>query len=109
MADATLKPIFSSLEEDPEAGVAIDAFVVGLGERVDMLQDAEVEGDLRQLAALAGGVITEADKAGFAPLSDVAKRLESACFDGDAVMARACLCELTDAAQCVRLGHKGAV
>jgi hypothetical protein len=109
MTAATLKPIFSSHKDDLDTGDSINSFVISLGERIDMLQDAEIEGDLSQLAALAGGLIIAADKAGFEPLSALARRLETACFDDDAKDAHARVCELTDIAHRVRLGHKGSV
>ena len=48
-----LKPIFSIYAADPELEERIDAFVVQMGERVDYLQDAEIDGDLELLRELA--------------------------------------------------------
>ena len=47
------KPIVSTRSEDPALEERIDRFVVGLGERIDSLQDAESAGDRGALRALA--------------------------------------------------------
>lgn len=104
-----LKPIYSSLEDDPGAGETIDAFVVGLAERVDVLQDIEREGDLARLASLTAALIADAQRAGFGSLVEIGRALERACYDADEKSARDQLCRLTDEAQCARLGHKGSV
>ena len=40
------KPILSSYAADPELEERISAFVVQMGERIDYLQDADIDGDL---------------------------------------------------------------
>ena len=107
-ADA-MKPIFSSIAGDPDSDKTVGAFVVGIAERIDTLQDAEVCGDLAQLAALASGLIVESAAAGFDALAEVGKLLETACFQEDAKAARQQIVELTDLSQRIRLGHKSAL
>ena len=104
-----LKPIYSSLEQDPGAGETIDTFIIGLAERVDTLQDTERLGDLSQLAALTAALIADAQRAGFESLAEIGKAVQSACFDEDAPAVRERLCDLTDESQRARLGHKGSV
>jgi HPt (histidine-containing phosphotransfer) domain-containing protein len=108
MSAELLKPIYSSRCDDPAAGDAVDRFVVGLAERIDLLQDAEVDGDFARLAELAEGLVVEADSSGFGALAGVAQALESACRGDDPKAAREKLLELTEIAQRIRLGHKGA-
>lgn len=103
-----LKPIYSSRSDDPSVDEVVDRFVVGLAERIDMLQDAEADGDLAQLAALAGELTRAADAAGFEALTSIAKALEAACSDDEPQSARKRLLGLTEIAQRVRLGYKGA-
>jgi hypothetical protein len=102
-----LKPIYSSRSDDPDLGEAVDRFVIGLAERIDLLQDAEADGDLAQLAGLASGLIVEADAAGFEALARTARALEAACSDDEPKAARKQLLGLTEIAQRIRLGHKG--
>jgi hypothetical protein len=104
-----MKPIYSTLGDDPSSGEAIDSFVVGLAERIDMLQDAEAGGDLAQLAGQASLLIVEAAEAGFAAFEKVGKELEAACFEKDGKAARQRLVELTELSQRIRLGYKGSV
>jgi len=108
MPQEHLKPIYSSRSEDASAGAAVDRFVIRLAERIDALQDAEADGDLAQLAALAGELIAEAAAAGFEAFASTGEALGAACGDGDAEDARERLLELTQIAQRIRLGHKGA-
>ena len=103
-----LKPIYSSRSDDPSVDEVVDRFVVGLAERIDMLQDAEADGDLAQLAALARGLIAAANEAGFEALAGIAKALEAACCDDEPQSARERLLGLTEIAQRIRLGYRGA-
>ena len=102
-----LKPIYSSRRDDSSDGDAIDRFVIQLGERIDELQDAETDGDLTLLAALASELTGEADTAGYGAFVRCAKLLEDACLEGDAEDARDRLLDLTEIAQRIRLGHRG--
>ena len=104
-----LKPIYSSRSDDPSVGEAVDRFVIGLAERIDLLQDAEADGDLAQLAVLASGLIVEADAIGFEAFARTARALEAACSDDEPEAARKQLLGLTEIAQRIRLGHKGAI
>jgi hypothetical protein len=108
MSAEPLKPIYSSRSEDSSAGDAVDRFVIRLAERIDALQDAEADGDLARLAALTGELIVEADAAGFEAFASTAAALEAACFGDEAKAARERLLDLTEIAQRIRLGHKGA-
>jgi len=109
MSSEPPKPIYSSCGDDPEVGDALDSFVIGLAERIDVLQDAEAAGDFAQLAALAGRLATDAEFTGFGTLATAAHSLESACFSGDPKLAREATFDITELAQRIRMGHKGSV
>jgi hypothetical protein len=101
------RPIFSSRMDDPELADAIDAFVVGLAERVDHLQDAEAHRNLEQLSLLATRLAADAEKLGFAYLATSAGAVEAACSAEDASAAHKSVVEVTHVSQRVRLGHRG--
>jgi HPt (histidine-containing phosphotransfer) domain-containing protein len=103
-----LKPIYSSHSDDSSDGDAVDRFVIRLAERIDVLQDTEADGDLARLAALAGELSVEAGEAGFEALVAFARTLEAACLEGNTEAARERLLELTEIAQRIRMGHRGA-
>jgi len=103
------KPIYSTRGDDPEVGEALDLFVIGLAERIDVLQDAEASGDFTHLGALAGRLATAAENTGFGALATAAHSLESACFSGEPKLAREATFDITEIAQRVRMGHKGSV
>ncbi len=102
-------PIYSTRADDPELAPALDGFVVGLMERVDRLQDADSQDDLKDLAALASALVVEASALGFESLATCAAAVEAAGRGGDSDGAREALLALTEIAQRVRLGHRGAI
>ena len=101
-------PIHSSRADDPAFVDTIDAFVIGLAERIDHLQDADRQGDLKQLADLADALSTDSAAAGFEPLARAAQGVGATCSGADAESAHRALVELTGIAQRIRLGHPGA-
>jgi hypothetical protein len=103
------RPILSSRADDPELAEAIDAFVIGLAERIDHLQDTERETDLAPLAELARDLAADADGLGYAPLGRVARLVEAAAREEKADEAHANLVKLTEIAYRIRLGHRGAL
>jgi len=108
MSDERLKPIFSSRGNDPSVSEIVDQLVIGLGERIDHLQDAESEQDFDQIAVLACALVENAQQAGFAELARVAGALEAASTWRDAEGSHRLLVELTEIVHRVRLGHMGA-
>ena len=95
--------------DDPAFGEAVDEFVVAVAERVDHLQDADSKGDLGELRRLAGQLVVDARGAGFDLVADVATAVESACLDRAHKPAHDGVVALTELAQRVRLGHRGAM
>jgi len=101
------RPIRSRWADEPGLRERIERFVLGLGERVDTLQDLELSGELKELGALAAECAHEAAALGFDPLQEAALALERACHVGERAAVRAELEALTDVARRVRLGHAG--
>jgi len=108
MRDDKDSPIHSRLVDDPSAEHAIDAFVIGLAERIDALQDCEAHNALADLAALVHDLARDAERTGFDALVGCAHAISDACHANAAEEARKALVELTELARRVRLGHRGA-
>lgn len=102
------EPIHSILEGRAELDEAIAAFVIGLAERVDRLQDAESDDDAMLLEALAQDLARESEPLGYPQLAAVASNVRRACQAGKPDEAQAALVELTELARRIRLGHRGA-
>lgn len=105
---ADLRPIFSSRANDPEYAEAIEAFVVGLAERIDDLQDAQARGDADLLATIARRLVVDAERLGYSYLAACAGQIEAAAQGENAEAARKSVVEATQVAQRIRLGHRGA-
>jgi hypothetical protein len=104
-----ISPIFSSRADEPALAEAIDAFVIGLAERIDHLQDAEREAGLVRLAAFAGDLAADAEALGYEALARIAHVVESAAGEEKSDEAHANLVKLTEIAYRVRMGHRGAL
>jgi len=102
-------PIYSTRAEDPELIDRIEAFVIGLAERVDELQDAEFKGDAQQLRTCAVELADEADTLGFGSLAASAHAVEGCCGASEPEEIREVLLDLTEIAKRIRMGHRGAV
>lgn len=101
-------PIRSTQEDVPELVQAIDRFVVGLAERIDAIQDAELVSSNGELGRLAGALAADADRLGYPGLALVARNAVSAATDGKRDALQDAVVELTEIAQRVRQGHRGA-
>ena len=98
----------SSRESDPEVEFQIDAFVIGLGETVDALQDAEAAGQLTALRRLAEDLIGRARELGYESLSDAAREIAEACGDPSPEAARKAVESFTELSKRARRGHRSA-
>ncbi|MCP4038438.1 MAG: hypothetical protein GY733_15970 [bacterium] len=107
MSEPKSVPIFSTREEDPGVGEAIDRFVIGLAEWVDRLQDAELDGDMELLGQHATELGSRAAELGYPPMTDIAQAVAFACRDNKVEDAQAAMIELTDVAGRIRRGHRG--
>jgi hypothetical protein len=107
--DEPLRPLFSSRADDPEAAAAIEAFLVGLAERIDALQDAEGRGDHAQIARAVARLAADARGAGYEALAGVAREIGEAADAEKSDEVHRGLVELTGLSVRVRMGHRGAV
>ncbi|HEY8493729.1 MAG TPA: hypothetical protein VIN04_07525 [Myxococcota bacterium] len=102
------EPIHSLLVAD-EALERLDAFVLELGERIDLIQEAEHGGQLEEAAKRAAELAHDAQALGLPPLVEAAERVVASCRRGAAAEAHADIVELTDVVTRVRLGHRGSI
>lgn len=101
-------PIVSYFADDPELRPRIDEFVIGLGERIDALQDLESLGDWKQVQTGARALVRAAAELGYPIFALQAEMVEAACIAPNQALLRERLIGLTDLARRVRLGHRGA-
>jgi hypothetical protein len=102
------RPIYSTRADDPACGDALEAFAVGLAERVDHLQDVEICCDFAQLASLAEVLADDARELGYGSLAGAARSVVAAARSERSDDARARLLHVTELAHRIRLGHRGA-
>jgi chemotaxis protein histidine kinase CheA len=95
-------------ENDPDLMDDISEFVVRLAETVDELQDAEADSAWDDLQKMASTLATDAERFGYPGLAQIAHSVTRACSADKQEEAEAGLVELTDMAQRIRLGHRGA-
>jgi hypothetical protein len=108
MSADRLLAIQSSLENDPAACKAVEQLVVGLSERIDGLQDAEIRGKFDEIARMAIQLVHDSEVAGYEELAAVAKTLAVASNQRDNRATHLKLVDLTEVVHRVRLGHRGA-
>ena len=102
-------PIRSTQEDVVELAEDIDRFVIGLGESVDAIQDAELAQKFAEVAVLARTLSSNADRLGYPGLAMSAKGVSMAAEDaGGEEDLQETILELTELAQRVRQGHRGA-
>jgi len=97
-------PIRSTQEDVVELAEDIDRFVIGLAERIDAIQDAELARKIGEVAELARTLSSEADRLGYPGMAASAKGVAMAAEDE----LQETIVELTDLAQRIRQGHRGA-
>ena len=102
------KPIYSQLEDDPELQDAINEFVVGLAERIDLLQDLHSAANFDWLGELCGETADDAERFGYPLLASVARVAVDACLENKAEASEEALVEMTELTQRIRQAHRGA-
>lgn len=100
------QPILSIYATHPELEERIETFVVQMGERIDLLQDLESEGNFERLRAGAEAFAVESHELGYEPLAQTARLVAAACVEQNPEAARKGLCDLTELCQRVRRGHR---
>jgi hypothetical protein len=101
-------PIRSTREDAPELADDIDRFVIGLAERIDGIQDAELQGGATRVADLARQLASESERLGYPSMAVSAKAVAMAAEDDVQQELRDTIVELTELAQRIRRGHRGA-
>jgi len=101
-------PIRSTQEDIAELAEEIDRFVIHLSERIDGIQDAELAGCLDEVASMTRQLSSDAERLGYPVMAQVAKAVAMAAEDGKTSAMQECVVDLTDIAQRVRRGHRGA-
>ncbi len=106
MDDSRDDPIRSLRFDDPDLEERLDAFVVALGEQIDLIQEAERTGEWQELAARAEALAGEAESLGFPPLDRAARHAALLSKQGNPADTRKGVVDLTDVVRRVRLGHR---
>lgn len=101
-------PIRSTQENCLELAGDIDRFVIGLAERIDLVQDAELAGKAHEVSELARTLATDADRLGYPSMATSAKGVAMAAEDETSDALQETIVELTEIAQRIRQGHRGA-
>ena len=101
-------PIRSTQEDVPELAEEIDRFVIGLAERIDAIQDAEMAGSRSEVAELGRLLANDADRLGYPGMAQMSKGVAMAAEDAKPDALEEAVIELTDLAQRIRRGHRGA-
>ena len=108
MAPSHQKPIVSTRSDDPDVEERIDAFVFALGDRIDGLQELELEGRFPPLREEALAFGAEAAELGYGPLADAAERIAAACDERNPESVHKAVADLTELSKRARSGHRGA-
>ena len=101
-------PIYSTHDEDITMRECVEGFVYGLADHIDDLQDAELAGDFPLVERLCRDLIAGAGRSGYPALIDVAGDALTACATPEPEDVRKHIVELTELAQRVRRGSRGA-
>jgi hypothetical protein len=101
-------PIYSIYDEDLAMRECIETFVYGLAAHIDDLQEAELGGDLPEVEKLSRDLVAGAERSGYPAMVEVAQTTIQACRAGEAEEVRKGIVELTELAQRVRRGSRGA-
>ena len=101
-------PIRSTREDVAELADDINAFVIGLAERIDAIQDAELNRSSSELIALARQLALDADRLGYPGMAASAMAVHTAASDSKTDVTQAAIFDLTEIAQRIRQGHRGA-
>lgn len=101
-------PIRSTQENVVELADDLDRFVIGLAERIDSIQDAELVGKSSEVAALARSLSQDADRLGFPAMGVSARGVALSAEDDQKDELTETIRELTEISHRIRLGHRGA-
>ncbi|MDG2334288.1 MAG: hypothetical protein P8Q97_08720 [Myxococcota bacterium] len=102
------KPLYSILDDSADLEDSIHAFVIGLAEQVDLLQDDEQSSDYESLEERAVLIADEADRMGYPEFARAVQKVAQACGDELKDVIQKGLFDVTELARCIRQGHRGA-
>ncbi len=91
---------------EPDFELAIEVFLVRLGERIDACQDAEARGDVLGLLHCAATIAEHGEALGFAVLVRATREIRKVCAERSPSAIRKAVEELTEVAQRIRRGHR---
>jgi hypothetical protein len=101
-------PIRSTQEDVAELAEDLDRFVIGLAERIDAIQDAELAASWSDVASLARTLANDAERLGYPGMALCTKSVAMAAEDAKTDVVQEAIIDLTDLAQRIRRGHRGA-
>jgi hypothetical protein len=101
-------PIRSTQEDVAELAEDLDRFVIALAERIDGVQDAELAASWPEVSSLARTLANDAERLGYPGMAVCAKSVAMAAEDAKTDVAQDAIADLTDLAQRIRRGHRGA-
>ena len=101
-------PIRSTQEDVSELAEDIDRFVIGLAERIDTIQDAELASSCAEVADLARELSNDSERLGYPDMAQCAKGVAIAAEDAKLDTLQESVIDLTELAQRIRRGHRGA-
>ena len=101
-------PIRSTQEDVAELADELDRFVIGLAERIDAIQDAELAASWPNVASAARMLANDAERLGYPGMALCSKSVAMAAEDTKTDVMQEAIVDLTDLAQRIRRGHRGA-
>jgi hypothetical protein len=101
-------PIRSTREDEASFAQDIDRFVIGLAERIDSIQDAELAGKSAEVGALARSLANEAERLGYPSMAVTATGVAVVAENDQQDALQGAIIELTEISQRIRRGHRGA-
>ncbi len=101
-------PIRSTQEDVAELAEDLDRFVIALAERIDAIQDAELAASWSDVAALSRTLANDSERLGYPGMALSAKNVAMSAEDAKTEVLQDAIVDLTDLAQRIRRGHRGA-
>lgn len=101
-------PIRSTQEDVAELAEELDRFVIGLAARIDAIQDAELVGHCSEVSQLARILRNDAERLGYPGMAQSAKAALTSAEDGKLDALQEAIIGVTELAQRIRRGHRGA-
>ena len=101
-------PIRSTQEDVAELADELERFVIALAERIDAIQDAELAASWPDVASLSRILAKDADRLGSPGMAQSARSVAMSAEDNKTEALQDAIVELTELAQRIRRGHRGA-